>query len=79
MKKMISIIITLIISGCDNGTVDVVKKQDYPVGGGYPNTKVLDNRGVCESTKWVENKENNTISYIWKIHMKNQLRNRGNH
>lgn len=67
MKKIIAITIPLIISGCDNSSVNVVKKQDYPTEGNYSNTKVLDGRSVCESTEWVENKESNTVSYICRL------------
>ena len=67
MKKIIAITIPLIILGCDDSSINILKKQEYPLSGGYSNSKVLDGRSVCESIKWVEDKENNTISYICRL------------
>jgi len=73
MKKIIAITIALIISGCDDSSINILKKQEYPLSGGYSNSKVLDERSVCESVKWVEDKEKNTISYICRLKKGNRF------
>lgn len=62
-KKLFYLTAILILSGCDGGNIDTVKKQklidsiDYTVG------DILDNRGVCSNVEWTENKEKKIVEY----------------
>ncbi|WP_187984670.1 hypothetical protein [Vibrio metschnikovii] len=73
MKNILSVIILLIISGCNNESISKIKQQEYPNSNGYTNGKILDNRSVCEKIDWLENKEDNTVSYICRLKKGNRF------
>ncbi|WPA91171.1 hypothetical protein QS795_011855 [Providencia zhijiangensis] len=66
-KKIVMTSCIALLAGCGDSPIDEVKNQHFEGFNNYTIGQILDNRGVCGSVLWQENKETKTVQYTCNL------------